>query len=60
MKIIKQSFKKFAGIVLIIIGIIGLILPIMPGWFFLIPGLMLVDERLAKYVKKKFVFLKRF
>ena len=33
------------GFVLIVVGIIGLILPIMPGWIFLIPGLGLLAER---------------
>ena len=27
------------------VGIIGLILPIMPGWIFLIPGLAILSER---------------
>ncbi len=29
---------------MVILGIIGLILPIMPGWIFLIPGLMILAE----------------
>ena len=29
---------------LILIGILGLILPIMPGWIFLIPGLVLLAQ----------------
>jgi len=41
------------------VGIIGLILPIMPGWVFLIPGLLLLGERyvwarrLAEWAKQK-------
>ena len=30
---------------MVILGIIGLILPIMPGWVFLIPGLMILAEQ---------------
>lgn len=33
------------GVGLVILGIIGLILPIMPGWVFLIPGLMILAEQ---------------
>ena len=29
---------------LVILGIIGLILPIMPGWVFLIPGLVILAD----------------
>lgn len=48
-----------SGIGLVIIGIIGLILPIMPGWIFVIPGLvMLADyfppvKRLVDWAKTK-------
>jgi uncharacterized membrane protein YbaN (DUF454 family) len=47
------------GIGLVILGIIGLILPIMPGWVFLIPGLVILSERfhsvrrLLEWAKKK-------
>ena len=37
--------RTIAGFVLALVGIIGLILPIMPGWIFLIPGLGLLAER---------------
>jgi hypothetical protein len=30
--------RRFLGILLIILGIIGLILPVMPGWVFLLAG----------------------
>lgn len=44
----KQPMRKFLrnlmGVGLVILGIIGLILPIMPGWIFLIPGLMILAE----------------
>ncbi len=38
-------FRTVGGFVLVVVGIIGLILPIMPGWIFLIPGLGLLAER---------------
>jgi uncharacterized membrane protein YbaN (DUF454 family) len=47
------------GAGLVILGIIGLILPIMPGWVFLIPGLVILSERfhsvrrLLDWAKKK-------
>ncbi len=43
-----------------LIGIVGLILPVMPGWVFIIPGLVILAEysprikRLLEWVKAKF------
>jgi uncharacterized membrane protein YbaN (DUF454 family) len=48
-----------SGIGLVIIGIIGLILPVMPGWVFVIPGLMILADyfppvkRLLDWAKTK-------
>lgn len=48
-----------SGIGLLIIGIIGLILPVMPGWVFVIPGLMILADyfppikRLLDWAKAK-------
>lgn len=48
-----------SGIGLIIVGIIGLILPVMPGWVFIIPGLMILADyyppikRLVDWAKTK-------
>jgi uncharacterized membrane protein YbaN (DUF454 family) len=42
------------------LGVIGLILPIMPGWIFLIPGLVILSDyfppikRLLHWAKDKF------
>lgn len=33
-----------AAVGLILIGIVGLILPVMPGWVFIIPGLVILAE----------------
>jgi uncharacterized membrane protein YbaN (DUF454 family) len=49
-----------AGVGLVLIGIAGLILPIMPGWIFIIPGLAILAEyspriqRLLDWVRAKF------
>ena len=48
------------GISLVILGIMGLILPVMPGWIFLIPGLVILADyfppirRLVDYLKARF------
>ena len=48
-----------AGIGLVVLGIIGLILPIMPGWVFLIPGLVILSrhfhwaKRLLDWARQK-------
>jgi uncharacterized membrane protein YbaN (DUF454 family) len=40
----KHLARIIGGILLVLIGIVGLILPIMPGWVFIIPGLMLLAD----------------
>lgn len=40
----KKILKITAALGLILIGIVGLILPIMPGWVFIIPGLVILAE----------------
>ncbi len=40
----KKIFRNALGAGMVILGIIGVILPIMPGWVFLIPGLMILAE----------------
>ncbi len=37
--------RLITGFGLVLLGILGLILPVMPGWIFLIPGLMILAER---------------
>jgi len=45
---VKQTIKHFlriaAGIGMVVVGIAGIILPIMPGWIFLIPGLFILAD----------------
>lgn len=38
-------FRTIGGFLLVLVGVTGLILPIMPGWIFLIPGLAILSER---------------
>jgi uncharacterized membrane protein YbaN (DUF454 family) len=52
--------RLLLGIGLVIVGIVGLILPVMPGWIFLIPGLLILADyfppirRLVDFMKAKF------
>ncbi len=51
------------GFVLLAVGIVGLALPIMPGWIFIIPGLLLLGRhfhwarRLLDYLHRKYSHL---
>jgi uncharacterized membrane protein YbaN (DUF454 family) len=40
----KHAARILGGIGLVLIGILGLMLPIMPGWLFIIPGLMVLAD----------------
>jgi uncharacterized membrane protein YbaN (DUF454 family) len=57
---LRKVWRISAGVGLILIGIVGLILPIMPGWVFIIPGLVILSEhsprikRLLGWVRRKF------
>jgi uncharacterized membrane protein YbaN (DUF454 family) len=41
-------FRLIWGFLLVAIGIVGLILPVMPGWVFLIPGLVILSDRFPR------------
>jgi len=41
---LRHAFRLASGFILVIVGIIGLILPIMPGWIFVIPGLIILSD----------------
>jgi len=51
--------RKFFGVVLILIGVAGIILPILPGWVLIFVGLSLLGveiyyvERIKSYAKEK-------
>lgn len=56
----RKILRIATGVGFILIGIVGLIMPIMPGWIFIIPGLMILSEysktcaRLLAWVKARF------
>jgi uncharacterized membrane protein YbaN (DUF454 family) len=41
---LRKIIRVSGGVGLVILGVLGLILPIMPGWVFLIPGLLILSE----------------
>ncbi len=55
----RKLLRPFSGIFLVVLGVLGLILPIMPGWVFLIPGLVILADyfppikRLVEWAKAK-------
>jgi len=55
----RHALRVFLGIGMVLLGIAGLILPIMPGWVFLIPGLIILGDyfppvkRLLHWAKEK-------
>ena len=57
--IIKDALKISLGILLVIIGLLGGLIPIFQGWVFGIPGLMILAKyfppakRLLNWAKKK-------
>ncbi len=61
MLIVKKFLRYVTGIGLVILGIIGLILPIMPGWVFLVPGLMILGDEipwLDRFLKRWMAYAK--
>ena len=51
-----KSLKKISGVILIVIGIIGLFLPIIPGVLLIFAGLLLLGvkkESIMKWFDKK-------
>jgi hypothetical protein len=55
----RAAFRIGLGVVLVLVGITGLLLPVMPGWVFLIPGLVILGDyfppikRLVTWAKNK-------
>jgi len=60
--LIKHTFKISLGILLVIIGLIGGLIPIFQGWMFGIPGLIILSnyfppaKRLFDWAKAKAKF----
>jgi uncharacterized membrane protein YbaN (DUF454 family) len=56
---LRASWDILAGLFLVALGVLGLILPVMPGWIFLIPGLVLLArhfhwaKRLLAFAREK-------
>ncbi|HYO80179.1 MAG TPA: PGPGW domain-containing protein [Bryobacteraceae bacterium] len=54
-----KVLRILGGFCLILIGLVGLIMPIMPGWVFIIPGLVILADyfpsvrRLVDWAKAK-------
>lgn len=57
---LKRWLKIISGMIMLIVGIIGWLLPVIPGWAFFIPGLILLStefhwaRRLLAWLKSKF------
>lgn len=51
----KHPLRIALGVFLILLGIAGLILPIMPGWILIFPGLALAapNNRLSRWLRHK-------
>ena len=53
------------GTLLLLIGLTGLILPIMPGWIFIAPGLLLLSadvppiRRRLRYLERRYPWLRQ-
>ena len=62
---VRHAFKISPGIVLVIIGLIGGLIPIFQGWLFGIPGLIILAnyfppaKRLLSWAKDKVDFNKK-
>ena len=56
----RAMVRIVSGVGLVLVGIVGLILPVMPGWVFVIPGLMILSDyfppvkRLLNWAKRKY------
>ncbi|MBM3724961.1 MAG: hypothetical protein FJW40_06015 [Acidobacteria bacterium] len=56
----RKILRLLLGFGLVLLGIIGLIAPVMPGWVFLIPGLVILGDyfppvkRLVDWAKEKY------
>ncbi len=58
-RLIRKLALALAGGSLVLLGIVGLILPIMPGFIFLIPGLFLLSLEFA-WADRALIRVKRF
>ena len=56
----KRVLRIAAGIALILAGVLGLVVPILPGWILILLGIVLLGPktRLAKWLARTFKRLK--
>jgi uncharacterized protein YqgC (DUF456 family) len=56
-----RILRKFVGVILLLIGLAGLVLPILPGWLLIFVGLSFLGvkipyaDRLLEYARVKLV-----
>ena len=55
----RKIFLALLGVIFILIGLVGLIVPVMPGWLFVFAGLSLIAPKLAERLKNR-IFRKFF
>jgi uncharacterized membrane protein YbaN (DUF454 family) len=61
---VKRLVRIFAGLVLIILGLVGLIVPILQGWLFLALGALVLSPdiplfaRMVEWIEKRFPMVK--
>ena len=44
--------KKIAGTAMVILGLSGIILPVLPGWVFIFAGIYLISPRKHQSIKR--------
>ncbi len=56
----KRPFRIALGALLLLVGLLGLVLPIMPGWIFIFPGLALMvpGTRAGRWLRETALRLK--
>lgn len=54
----RPILRKILGVSLIILGVLGLIMPILPGWIFIFVGLEMLGLKLLLNEKFKLFFSK--
>ncbi|MFO8013965.1 MAG: hypothetical protein R6X20_11760 [Phycisphaerae bacterium] len=54
-QVVKTPFRLTAGALLTLLGLLGLLLPILPGWIFIFPGLALLlpGTRAGHWLREK-------
>jgi len=56
---LRKTLRLFVGFALLFVGVLGLLLPVMPGWIFVIPGLLILSDyfppvrRLVDWAKER-------